>query len=555
MSWDERSFGTEFRALTERYDRDGVTRRCGDLMRHLCLRQNEYPRDHARPILQNLRKNRYFDLMQRVADAFLQGGQNSPIVRRLYAQALIDQSILAAALDVLMPLAQEIKDKDPAEYAEAYGLIGRTYKQRYMDAYNYEARSFEVQRNQRTMAEAINAYSAVYNLDKKKFIWHGVNTAALLWRADKDGVRLDDYPSPKRSAEFIAYEILDQVNALNVNDIAESWDFATAAEACLAIGEYDKALGWLERYLADSNVDAFQCASTLRQFEEVWLLKVDEERGSRLLPLLNSALLIREGGRVELSPKIVSAQLTNSGIFNTDKTYEKVFGADSFMGLEAYRLGLERCRAIALIGFPGEARGFGTGFLIRGGDLHSSFGDELLLMTNAHVISDASFSIRPEDVEVSFEALGGDVKCGVEEDVVWSSPVVQCDATLLRLKVDEKTASLLKQVDPYPIAKNPPVLDNQARVCIIGHPGGAGLSFSLQDNLLLDYDDQKMHYRTPTENGSSGSPVFNKQWKLIGLHHKGDNQMPMLHGKGVYEANEGIRISAIIEALAKKLGG
>jgi V8-like Glu-specific endopeptidase len=93
-------------------------------------------------------------------------------------------------------------------------------------------------------------------------------------------------------------------------------------------------------------------------------------------------------------------------------------------------------------------------------------------------------------------------------------------------------------------------------VCIIGHPGGGGLSLSLQDNLLLDYDDQKMHYRTPTENGSSGSPVFNKQWKLVGLHHKGDSRMPKLNGKqGAYEANEGIRISAIIEALATKLGG
>ena len=554
MSWDEKEFGTKFRTLIEKYDRDGVGLQCEELIRHLFLRPNEYPQDDAKPILQNLRKNRYFDLMQRVADAFLQGGQNSPIVRRLYAQALIDQSILAAALDVLRPLTLETVNDNQDEYAEAYGLIGRTYKQRYMDAYRYEIRSFELLRNQQNLAEAINAYSTVYNLDKEKFIWQGVNTVALLCRAEKDGVRLNDHRRPKQDAEYMAQEILDQVNELNNNDKAWAWDFATAAEACLALEKNDDALLWLEKYVADSKVDAFSCASTLRQFEEVWRLNVNEEPGSHLLPLLNNALLIREGGRVEFSPQNVSAHFTGSGEFKTDKTYEKVFGMDSFMGLEAYRLGLERCRAIALIRIPGEARGFGTGFLLRGGELHSSYSDELLLMTNAHVISDDPSSIRPAEVEVCFEALDG-VKCGIEK-ILWSSPPTQCDATLLRLNMSDETATLLKQVAPYPVVKEPPALNEKARVCIIGHPGGAGLSLSLQDNLLLDYDDQKMHYRTPTENGSSGSPVFNKQWKLVGLHHKGDSRMPKLNGKqGAYEANEGIRISAIIEALAAKSGG
>src|SRR5262245_32908604 len=198
MSWDEMAFGTNFRALIEKYDRDSVSLKCEELIRHLSLRPNEYPRHEARPILQNLRKNRYFDLMQRVADAFLQGGQNSPTVRRLYAQALIDQSILAAALDVLNPLAQETVNKDQDEYAEVYGLIGRTYKQRYMDAYSYEDRSFDLVRNQQNLTEAINAYDAIYNLDKQKNIWHGVNTAALLYRAEEDGIRLNEHRRPKQ---------------------------------------------------------------------------------------------------------------------------------------------------------------------------------------------------------------------------------------------------------------------------------------------------------------------------------------------------------------------
>jgi hypothetical protein len=176
------------------------------------------------------------------------------------------------------------------------------------------------------------------------------------------------------------------------------------------------------------------------------------------------------------------------------------------------------------------------------------------LMTNAHVISDDPNSIRPGEVEVSFEALGG-VKCGIEK-ILWSSPPAQCDATLLRLNMSDETATLLKQVAPYRVVEDLPHLDMKPRVCIIGHPGGAGMSLTLQDNMLLDYDLQKMHYRALTENGSSGSPVFNRQWRLVGLHHKGDSRMPKLNGKtGAYEADEGIRISAIIESLAAKSGG
>src|SRR5262249_44796144 len=108
----------------------------------------------------------------------------------------------------------------------------------------------------------------------------------------------------------------------------------------------------------------------------------------------------------------------------------------------------------------------------------------------------------------------------------------------------------------YPIAPALPVIeeDSHQRVYIIGHPSGGDLSFSIHDNLLLDYQDSLLHYRTPTEGGSSGSPVFNQQWRLIGLHHKGGEHMRRLNGKpGTYAANEGIWIRSIIDAAKKHL--
>jgi V8-like Glu-specific endopeptidase len=73
--------------------------------------------------------------------------------------------------------------------------------------------------------------------------------------------------------------------------------------------------------------------------------------------------------------------------------------------------------------------------------------------------------------------------------------------------------------------------------------------------LLLDHESPKVHYRAPTEGGSSGSPIFNQAWDLIALHHAGGMDMKMLHGKeGTYPANEGIDFMSIQSAFAERHG-
>jgi V8-like Glu-specific endopeptidase len=112
-----------------------------------------------------------------------------------------------------------------------------------------------------------------------------------------------------------------------------------------------------------------------------------------------------------------------------------------------------------------------------------------------------------------------------------------------------------KVIDPLPVATKWPTMEGQPRTYIIGHPGGnEQLQFSVQDNLLLDLDDTRLHYRSPTEPGSSGSPVFDGQWSVIGLHHSGKSMMSRLNNKGgTYEANEALRIDAIRKAMPADL--
>ena len=186
--------------------------------------------------------------------------------------------------------------------------------------------------------------------------------------------------------------------------------------------------------------------------------------------------------------------------------------------------------------------------------------DELLVLTNFHVVNQhgASPGIRPEEADVVFEAADPNRRYQVER-IVWTSEDSRHDASVLRLQV------AVEGIQPLPIAAALPVLEDSARVYIIGHPGGRDLAFSFQDNELLDHEGPtkgkpqipgvcRVHYRAPTEGGSSGSPVFNSRlWEVIALHHKGGQiGMPKLNGEaGSYGANEGIAIGSIRTAVAE----
>ena len=83
----------------------------------------------------------------------------------------------------------------------------------------------------------------------------------------------------------------------------------------------------------------------------------------------------------------------------------------------------------------------------------------------------------------------------------------------------------------------------------MGHPEGRDLEFSLRDNKLLECNDSLLRYRTPTEHGSSGSPVFEENgWEVVGLHHASDLYERLDRKQPPYEANEGIAISALQRA-------
>ena len=544
MKLKPKKFTADLREAVDSFDRDAAAGLCDKLILHVRERDDVYPAKHAKTVLGLLRGKRYFDLMQKVADALIQNGQTDARVRRQYAQSQLDQGNLTAAISTLENLSNETAPKgahpNAEEYAEARGLLGRAYKDLYI-----LAGAPKHSRNRRFLEKAIECYRKIYQGDCSK-VWQGINSVALIRRADADGVKLKKIADARSQADTMASRILAEVTQRCQDKKADTWDFATALEACIGLQRHEEAVAWLMRYLNSDFTDAFELGATYRQLTQVWNLHTGQAPGDKILPPLKAALLQQKGSEIEIGVQDAAQEKLDE--LTSDAGYEKILGTEGFRTLKWFQRCMLRASAIARVedtlGNP-----VGTAFVVRGGDLKPELGDELLLLTNAHVIRDedsqVSIALPAEKAVLKFELWkDGDSPEFKVRKLLWSSPPQWLDATLLR------PTPAIEGVEPIPVTNILPLADGQQRAYIIGHPQGRKLSFSIHDNHLLDYDDRRLHYRSPTEPGSSGSPVLNDQWELIGLHHSGTQYMPRLHGKdGTYPANEGIWVQAIIREL------
>lgn len=90
----------------------------------------------------------------------------------------------------------------------------------------------------------------------------------------------------------------------------------------------------------------------------------------------------------------------------------------------------------------------------------------------------------------------------------------------------------------------------KGRALIIQHPGGGPKRIALDHSVIASVSPKRVQYLTDTLEGSSGSPVFNLNWDVIAVHHKG-GELSDLISKKVYLRNQGIRIDCVIDGLAQ----
>jgi hypothetical protein len=497
--------------------------------------------DRAKPLVEALRNIRDYELMGRLAEAVSRRDPKDARNRRLYAQCLIESGMATAAVDLLRPL-QRLGGNDP-ESREAAGLLGRAYKQIFMEAGD---KTDPAVRD--ALKSAIGAYRRPFEADAAN-TWHGVNLLALLTRARRLGLRV----APDLSPQEVAARVIDALDRQPA-EARDAWYLATLAEASLGLGDWPKVEACIRGFAAGPHADAFQIASTLRQFTGIWDLEEADPRGRGLVTILRARLAELPGGTLELRPG--QLQQLRSEPPPMAGQLEAVLGADGPQTYRWWKTGLDRAVAVGAIRERLGGR-IGTGFLVRAGDLGLEPPTELLVLTNNHVVSEdgAAPGIRARDAEMVFEAVDPNRAYAVEQ-VLWSSPVARLDASLLRL------AGAVSGIEPLPISVDLPAASETARVYLLGYPGGRELAFSFQDNQLLDHEGPpagvpqipgvcRVHYRAPTEGGSSGSPVFNaRSWQVIALHHRGGKLgMARLNGQpGTYAANEGIAMASIVAA-------
>lgn len=250
--------------------------------------------------------------------------------------------------------------------------------------------------------------------------------------------------------------------------------------------------------------------------------------------------------------------------YRAELALERAMGTNDLMGVNFLERGLQVARTVGRIVVGGATDvvfDYGTGFLV----------SPSLLMTNNHVLRD---EVRARSSLVEF-----DYKLGVDKRVAESAAFqLEPDRFFLTSKRLDYT---VVAVAPLSTSQRPlasfgwnKLLGQEGKAIIglwlniIQHPKGEHLQLCLRENQLIDLFDDFLHYRTDTDRGSSGSPVFNDRWEVVGLHRSGvwrtdgngkimavDGQIwteEMGEHRIDWIANEGVRISRIMADLREQ---
>lgn len=89
----------------------------------------------------------------------------------------------------------------------------------------------------------------------------------------------------------------------------------------------------------------------------------------------------------------------------------------------------------------------------------------------------------------------------------------------------------------------------ESTMFVLQHPAGAPLKLDFAPVIGLNGNRTRVRHLVNTEQGSSGSPCFNRNLELVALHHGGDPNFAVGHRP---EYNEAVPFSAICQLLAQR---
>lgn len=269
----------------------------------------------------------------------------------------------------------------------------------------------------------------------------------------------------------------------------------------------------------------------------------------------------------EIAPAVVEDLESAAAVIDTsadleDLRLERVIGKTTdFLFVEFFEQGLFASRAVGRIvtDLGGGRRGLGTGFMV----------SPRLLLTNHHVLT-ADTLAAASVVEFNYqrdrrlrELTRRTFKLAPRQFFLNDKDL---DFALVAVDADEDEAGLAEFGWCPLIAEEGKIVEGEP-IHIVQHPRGELKQVVVAENRLVQLLDRHAHYHADTLPGSSGAPVFNKQWEVVALHHSGvprrdaGGRLLRLDGapwrRGVdppetldWVANEGIRVSRLVEFIS-----
>jgi|GEM_PF-1159932 len=244
----------------------------------------------------------------------------------------------------------------------------------------------------------------------------------------------------------------------------------------------------------------------------------------------------------------VAAQEQSDDRFDIEfNMLEALFGDSEIEPVQVLLRGYEASRSVGrvqVMNRHGTHTGHGSGFLVAPG----------LFLTNQHVLEDADIASRSTVIFGDEVHLDGShtqqVKFKITDQVFWSSK--EADYAICSIEPVNRDGQKLSDYGFLPLIQDSGKALNFEPVSIIQHPGGNPKAIAIRNSFVMGRTiDGGVYYTTDTLGGSSGSPVLNREWQVVALHHR---FVPHPLERGAVLANRGVRISHIFDDLFREQG-